>query len=161
MPQAASSALASGSVISVRPLASAASTRRRTSARPVLPARAGRAPAASGAPGAGSAGGGVCRAGGASISCTWLRRYSASIAKACTAASGVSWQAMPSASNRLRASCTAGPPSQQASSRPGCSRSTGSSARAISALGTMAVGACMNSSVPLPRSASSVRSVCT
>ena len=85
--------------------------------------------------------------------------------KARTAFSGVSWQAMPAASKIARACCTACAPSQQACSRPGAARSSGPSsatrARAMSALGTMAVGACMKSTVPLPGACSRVRRVWT
>ena len=48
-----------------------------------------------------------------------------------------------------RASCTAGVAEPAAQHAPGAACATGTSAAAISALGTMAVGACMNSSVPL------------
>jgi hypothetical protein len=68
---------------------------------------------------------------------------------------------MPAAWKMSRASCSAAPPIQLDTTRCGASRTTGTSARAMSALGTMAVGACMNSSVPASGAASSVRSVCT
>ena len=51
--------------------------------------------------------------------------------------------------------------SQQLSSRPGAALTTGTKARAMSALGTMAVGACMKSTVPAAGSCSKVRRVWT
>ena len=56
---------------------------------------------------------------------------------------------------------TPGPPSQLLIRRRGSCVASGSSARAMSVLGTMAVGACMNSSVPVAGSDSSACSVCT
>jgi hypothetical protein len=58
-----------------------------------------------------------------------------------------------------RASATPASPSQQPISRPAASRASGAQARAMSSLRTMAVGACMNSTVPAAGSSSSARRV--
>ena len=66
---------------------------------------------------------------------------------------------MPASWKAVRAARTEGSPIQHASSRcswPGAGLTSGSSAAAMSALGTMAVGACMNSTVPVLASESSV-----
>jgi hypothetical protein len=87
-----------------------------------------------------------------------------SIENARTASSGVGYPAMPASWKILRASATAASPSQQPSTRggaPGGGTASGTSARAISALGTIAVGACTNSTAPPAGSSPIARSAST
>ncbi len=100
-------------------------------------------------------------AGGTCISRFWLRRYWTICRNAPTASSGRPKLGMPAAANAARAAATPSPPIQQPRMFFDEAFAIGATARAICSLGTMAVGAWMNSTASHSGAASRISSART